>query len=116
MNWNAVETSRVIKAFEYNVPGVFVRDYRENRGFIAICRGYKDLYDESKDTAQFTKSLPAQTLCNLAPGFMQAGSIYQGLRLLRPGWRIEMRKARRFLTRKQQEAISKSVGLELFKL
>lgn len=114
--YGGMETSRIIRAFQRWVPGCFVRDYTGNRGFLVIARGQTTMFDSSKNTDQFTRGLPAETLANLSPGYTPEKSIYSGMTLIRPGWRYEMRRAGMYLTDYQKRKIQKDLGHPVFGL
>lgn len=101
----------IIAAFERNVPGCYVRDYRDKGGYITICRYYKDIKWRDQTIApKVERQVPAITLCSIPRGFVTAASRYRGLRLDRPGWRKEFRKAASHLTRDQMESITDELG------
>jgi len=102
----------IIAAFYRNVPGVYVRDYRENGGYIVICRDYKDLpWRDQLSTRKVYRSVPAITLASLPRGFVTSPTLYRGLALARPGWREELRKSMRFLSDAQMRGITRSLGV-----
>ena len=39
----SIPHDRIINAFQRCVPGSYVRDYRDNGGYITICRNYKTI-------------------------------------------------------------------------
>ena len=39
----SIDHDRIISAFTRNVPGSYVRDYRENGGYITICKNYRTI-------------------------------------------------------------------------
>ena len=114
MYTGSIEHSRIIEAFTRNVPECYVRDYRANGSFIAICRGYRDVYDKDKDTASLSRAVPAETLCMLPRGNVQAADRMAGARLVRPGWRRAMLTAAVVLTDNQRHRIQKALGLQVF--
>ena len=111
---SSIDTSKLISAILRNVPGTFVRDYRDNGGWINIARGARTIWDNDKDTEKLSANLPAETLCSLPPGQVQAPSLYNGVRLVRPGWRIEMRRCGRYIDPEQARRIEKDVGMRVF--
>jgi hypothetical protein len=108
MYYGSIETSRIIEAFTRSVPGSYVRDYRENGGFITICKDYRTIkWGDQQSTARVEKSVPATTLANLPRGWMTPDSKFIGLKLHRPGWRVEFKRARRHITEAQMKRITK---------
>jgi hypothetical protein len=105
------EHSKIIEAFARNVPGTYVRDYRENNGYITICQGYKDIpWNDQTTTRKVEVQVPEKTLVNLPRGNVTAATRYKGLRLDRPGWRQQFRKASRHLSRDQMKKITRFLG------
>ena len=101
----------IISAFERHVPGCYVRDYRDQGGFITICRYYKDIKWRDQSIAPVVeRQVPAITLANLPRGYVTAPTRYIGVRLDRPGWRREFRRAAEHLTLAQMEAITEELG------
>ncbi len=104
----------IIRAFTRVVPDCYVRDYRPEigkSGWLNICRGYKRTTDYSTG---HTWVVPAETLCVLPKGAVQAPSIFRGAELLRPGWRLEMRGAGSKLTRNQRHEIERELRCKVF--
>ena len=100
----------IISAFTRHVPGAYVRDYRDNGGFITICKNYRTIqWGDQTTTAKREVSVPAVTLCNLPRGYVTASSHFAGLKLHRPGWRVEFRRASRHLTQVQKRAITRAL-------
>jgi hypothetical protein len=111
MYFGSFEHGKIIEAFTRCVPGTYVRDYRDNGGYITICKNYKDIkWRDQTTTAKVERQVPAITLVNLPRGNVTAGTRYRGLKLERPGWRIEFRRAMRHLSRDQMKAITKFLG------
>ena len=105
-----IDHGKIIGAFQRHVPGCYVRDYRDNGGFITICRDYKTIrWGDQLSTARVEKSVPAVTLCNLPRGQVTAASQFVGLKLHRPGWRVEFRRASKHLTDVQKRAITREL-------
>ena len=112
MYMGSIESGRIIRAFELHVPGVYVRDYRENGGYIVICRDYRTIkWGGQTTTTPVEKDIPATTLCNLPCGNVTAMTRYVGLRKDRPGWREELRRASRHLSIAQKRAITKELSM-----
>lgn len=108
----SLEHDRIIRAFEHHVPGCYVRDYREKGGFIVICRDYRDIpWRDQTTTRNVYRQVPAVTLVNLPRGFVTAPTRYVGLKLDRPGWRSEFRKAMRHLSEDQMRGITEELGV-----
>lgn len=100
----------IIEAFLRAVPGSYVRDYRDNGGYITVCRYYKDLpWRDQLSTRKVYRQVPAITLLNLPRGQVTAATLYDGVRMMRPGWRQEFRKAARYLTSTQMRRITKAL-------
>ena len=117
MYYGSIEHSKIISAFQHHVPGVFVRDYRDNNGYIAICRGYKDIkWGGQTTTTKVYRTVPHETLVNLPRGNVASASTFRGMALVRPGWRIEFRKAARLISEQQQRRITKELHVgEVFR-
>ncbi len=107
----SIEHGKIIEAFKKCVPDTYVRDYRDNRGFITVCRGYKDIpWNDQLSTRKVYKTIPDRTLLSLPRGNVTSPTIYRGLVLERPGWRHEFRKAMDHISRDQMKAITKFLG------
>lgn len=108
----SIPHDRIIRAFERNVPGVYVRDYRERGGFIVICRDYKNIpWKGQTTTRKVERQVVATTLVNLPRGNVTAPTLYHGLKLHRPGWRREFRRAMAHLSEVQMRGITKTLGV-----
>ena len=102
----------IISAFQRNVPDCYVRDYRENGGYITLCRGLRSIrWGDQMDANKVEMHVPAITLTNLPKGPVTKSTIYRGLRLERPGWRLEFDRARRHLTERQMLGITEDLGV-----
>ena len=102
---------RIIEAFRRYVPGCYVRDYRHKDGFITLCRDYRDIkWGDQMDAGRSYRQVPAVTLANLPRGNMTAATQYHGLRLHRPGWRVEFRRASSHLSEVQMRGITEFLG------
>ena len=102
----------IIAAFERNVPGVYVRDYRESGGYITICRDYKDLpWKDQLATRKVYRGVPAVTMISMPQGAVTAPTLYRGVAMARPGWREEFRKSMRFLSEAQMRRITEALGV-----
>ena len=100
----------IIRAFKRNVPGCYVRDYRDSGGYIVICKDYRDIkWRDQTTTSNVEHQVPATTLVNLPRGFVRPAGTYAGLRLIRPGWRREFRRAMRHLSPNQMRRITKQL-------
>lgn len=107
----AISHDDIIRAFTRHVPDSYVRDYRDQGGFITVCRGYKNVrWKDGLSTANEYRQIPAYTLVNLPRGYVKPDTLYVGLKLDRPGWRLEFRKAMRFLTSTQMKKITKELN------
>lgn len=104
----------IIRAFTKHVPGSYVRDYRDSGGYITICRGYQDIrWGGQLSTTYVERSIPHITLCSLPKGNVTRATLYSGVRLSRPGWQEQFRKARRHLSRDQQKRIAAELRRDL---
>lgn len=110
----SIEHSRIIRAFERNVPGCYVKDYSSTGGYITIMRGSRTFWDGGTRSANGS-GVPAETLCAIPRGAVQAPSLFRGMQMVRPGWRREMRKAADKLTESQKRAIEKDLGVRVFR-
>ena len=111
MYCGSLDHGRIIAAFQRHVPGCYVRDYRDQGGYITICRDYRDLkWNDQTTTRKVYRQVPAVTLINLPRGNVTAPTRYVGLRIDRPGWRREFRKAMRHLSDTQMRAITRDLG------
>ena len=89
-----------------------MRDYREQGGFITICRDYKDIpWRDQLSGRRVYRQVPAVTLVNLPRGFVRPVTQFVGVRLDRPGWRQEFRRAMRHLSETQMRAITEELGV-----
>ena len=116
MYHGSIPHDRIIAAFQKHVPGAYVRDYRDRGGFITICRDYRDIYwNDQTTTRNVYRQVPAKTLCNLPRGNVTAASLFEGVKLHRPGWRVEFKRARHHLSDNQMRRITKELGVgEIF--
>jgi len=111
MYYGSIPHDRIIEAFRRHVPGCYVRDYRDNNGFITVCRNYRDLkWNDQTTTRQVYRQVPAVTLVNLPRGNVTAATHYRQFRLERPGWRVEFRRAAEHLSDTQMRKITKFIG------
>ena len=107
MYYGSIEHSRIIESFRRHVPDCYVRDYRDQNGFITVCRGYRNVeWKDNKQTPMVYRQVPAITLLSLPRGNVTSATRYVDLRLDRTGWRMEFRKARRYLTEAQMLGIT----------
>lgn len=101
----------IIRAFQRHVPDCYVRDYRDSGGYIVIARGLRDIpWQDQTTTRRVYRQVPAITLCNLPRGFVTCAGLYDGVRLIRPGWRREFRRAQAHLTDSQMRGITRDLG------
>lgn len=110
----SIDAGKLIGAILRNVPGTFVRDYRERGGWLNIARGAVTIWDRDKDTEKLSANLPAETLCSLPAGQVQASTLLRGVALVRPGWRMEMRRCRARISDSQARAIERDLGMRVF--
>lgn len=109
----SIEHGKIIAAFQRCVPGCYVRDYRDKGGYIVIARGYQNLpWNDQTTTRRVYRQVPAVTLVNLPRGNVTPATRYIGLRLDRPGWRREFRRAAQHLTRNQMRRITRDLGVD----
>jgi hypothetical protein len=113
MYYGSIYHGKIIEAFRRNVPGCYVRDYRDNGGYITICRQYRDIpWKDQTTTCKVEKQVPAVTLCNLPQGNVTAATLMDGLRLARPGWKREFNyRASRHLSDVQKRGITEFLGV-----
>jgi hypothetical protein len=110
MYQGSLETSKVINAFTRAVPDSYVRDYTDNGGYIVVARNYRNIrWGDQTTTSNEYRSVPATTLINLPRSYVTAPDRFRGLRLDRPGWRSQFRKAMRYLTYSQMKRITKEL-------
>lgn len=113
MYFGPLEVSRVIEAFRLHVPDTYVRDYSANRGFLVICKGYKDIpWRDQLSTRKVYRQVPNVTLVNLPTdgAFVGPATRFAGLALQRPGWRLQFRRAMRYLSYHQMKGITRTLG------
>jgi len=110
MYQGSLETSKVINAFTRAVPDSYVRDYSDGNGYVTVCRHYRTIRwaDQTTTSAEY-RSVPATTLISVPRGYVTAPDRYRGLRLDRPGWRTQFRKAMRYLSDSQMRRITKEL-------
>lgn len=102
---------KIIAAFTRHVPDCYVRDYRDQNGFITLCRGYKDIpWRDQASTRNVYRQVPKDTLVNLPRGTVTFATHHRGLALDRPGWRREFHRAMPHLTDVQMRAITEFLG------
>lgn len=107
----SISHDRIISAFTRCVPGAYVRDYRDSGGFIVICKDYRTIrWGDQATTQKREVSIPATTLCNLPRGNVTPDSKFVGLKLHRPGWRVEFRRAAKHLSDAQKRAITRMLA------
>ena len=110
MYYGSLETACIISAFQRHVPGCYVRDYRDQGGYIVICRQYRDIpWNDQTTTRNVYRQVPSVTLANLPRGFITSATRYHGLKLHRPGWRREFRRAAAHLSETQMRRITKDL-------
>jgi hypothetical protein len=108
----SIEHDAIIRAFQRHVPGCYVRDYREQGGYIVIAKDFKTLkWGDQTTTQKRYVSVPATTLVNLPRGQVGALTRFVGVRHDRPGWRQEFRRASLHLSREQMEGITDELGM-----
>lgn len=112
MYYGSLYLGDIISAFKAHVPDCYVRDYRDNGGYITLCRGYRDIaWRDQLSTRKVERQVPSVTLGSFPRGYVTSATIYNGLRLHRPGWRQSFRKAMRYLTEEQMRAITEELGV-----
>lgn len=111
MYMGSIESGRIINAFLRSVPGTYVRDYRANGGYIVVCKDYRTIkWKDQLSTAKVYKQVPATTLVNLPRGNVTPDSKFMGLKMHRPGWRLEFRRASKHLSHLQKRQITRMLG------
>lgn len=80
-------------------------------GWLAICRGYKEVID---GTNGHVWVVPLSQLCVIPKGPVQAPTLARGAKTERPGWRLQMKSARQYLTPSQMDRIEKELGVRVF--
>jgi len=112
MYYGSLGHDRILEAFRRCVPGTFVKDYRDNMGFITVCRGYRDIkWKDQQSSPNVYRSVPAETLVSIPRGNVTSATHYHGQALHRTGWRLEFRKAMKMLSEYQMRAITKFLGV-----
>ncbi len=103
---------RILEAFRRNVPDTYVNDYRDRDGYITVCRGVKDIrWKDQASGGNVYRQVPDKTLVSIPRGNVMAATRYAGVKLVRPGWREQFRKAMVYMTRVQMKAITKFLGV-----
>ncbi len=111
MYFGTFDHDKIISVFRRNVPGLYVRDYREHGGYITLCRGYRDIaWADQQSTNKVERQVPHVTLTNLPRGVVTSATKYVGLALVRPGWRQEFRRAAHHLSDVQMRRITHELG------
>jgi hypothetical protein len=107
-----MDHGKIIEAFRRNVPGCYVRDYRDRGGFITVCRQFRDIrWGDQLDAGRVERQVPATTLINLPRGTVTAATHFKGLRLHRTGWKREFRRASRHLSDAQMRGITEYLNV-----
>ena len=108
----SIPHDRIIAAFQKHIPGTYVRDYRASGGYITLCKGYRDIRWKDQATGgNVERQVPAITLCNLPQGSVTSATHFKGLKLQRPGWRWEFKRAASFLSLYQKFHITRELGV-----
>lgn len=112
---DSISHDDIIRAFTRHVPGSYVRDYRDVGGYITICKGYQTIRWGGGNASgeREERSIPHITLCSIPRGYVTRASLYSGVKLVRPGWQEQFRKAKRHLSRNQQSHIAKELHRDL---
>jgi len=106
----SIEHGKIIGAFQRHVPGCFVLDQRDKGGFIAVCRGTKDMpWRDQTTTRNVYREVPDVTLLSLPRGNVTPATRYHGIKLDRTGWLEQFRRASRHLTFTQQRNITREL-------
>jgi len=115
MYCGSFDHGKIIEAFTRCVPGAYVRDYRDKGGYITVCRGYKDIpWRDQTTTRRVYRMVPDETLFSMPRGNITAPTMYAGVRMIRPGWREQFRKAAHKLTWNQRKKIEKVLQAKVF--
>lgn len=109
--YEAIETAEILRALRKNVPGIFVRDHRGNGGYLDVMQGTVFMFDYSRWSEA---GYPAITLMNLLPGMTPRPHLFNGVKLVRPGYQIQFRRMREQLSREQRDAIEKDLNRKVF--
>lgn len=109
--YGSIDSASIISAFTRNVPDCYVRDYQGKGGWLAICRGYREIVD---GTNGHIWTVPLAQLCVIPKGQVQAPTLAIGAKTERPGWRLQMKKARQYLTPAQMDRIERAVHARIF--
>ena len=108
MYHGSIGHDRILEAYRRYVPGTFVRDQRDRNGFIAVCRGTRDIpWGGQTTTTPVYREVPDETLVSIPRGNVTAPTLYRGVALERPGWREQFRKSMKFLSDNQMKRITK---------
>ena len=112
MYYGSIEHSQIIEAFQRFVPDTYVRDYRDNQGFITVCRGLQDIrWHDQQSGGNVYRQVAHETLVSIPRGNVTSATHFHGLALHRTGWREQFRKASRMLTHPQMCRITKFLGV-----
>ena len=98
------------------MPDSYVRDYRDNNGFITICRGYKSIpwRGDGLSTQRVYKDVPKETLLSIPRGQVKAADTYREMALVMPGWRRGLRENADKLTYRQRVRIQRRLRMQLW--
>lgn len=98
------------------MPGCYVRDYRENNGYITVCRGYRTIpwRGDGLSTQRRYANIPAETLLSVPSGMVQAADQYVGVALSRPGWRKQLRDNASKMSYEQRRRIQRELGVRVW--
>lgn len=104
----AMETTKILDVIVRNVPGSYVRDHTANGGWIDVMRNIRPVKNASRNTVE---EYPHETIINLPPGHTPRPAIWDGTRLVRPGWQKQLRQLRNKVTPQQYRRIIKELGV-----
>lgn len=108
----SIPHDRIIATFQKHVPGTYVRDYRGSGGYITLAKGYRDIRWQNQGSGgPVERQVPAVTLVSIPQGNVTSATHFNGLRLTRPGWRLQFKKAASFLTLVQKHHITRDLGV-----
>lgn len=109
--YEAIETAEILRTLQRHIHGIFIRDHRANGGYLDVMKGTKYLFDYSRWSEA---GFPAVTLMNLLPGMTPRPHLYNGVKLIRPGYQQQFRKIRDELTPQQREGIERDLNRKVF--
>ena len=110
--YETIETAKLIRALTRAIPGSYIRDHRGNGGWLDLMRGVRPIFDYSRWSDD--RAWPAETLFNLRPGFMPRPALFNGVKMVSPGWQLQFRNLAPKLGSEQKRKIEKELGMRVF--